>query len=354
MSQDITLTVDYHDRACVVRRFDHATNQEQLFSEVLTTAQDIKNLVDQTRRDAGRKGRVTWIQESTTGWARVKDLLGERVEFRLANVLQMPLPPKGRRRKTDKVDTERMQREHLSDRLPLAHQPTPELRQLRRLVACREDLVNRRTALRNWINRYLAHETWADRTGLWSSKGQARLKALIKGLPHTDQVVLGQKLEQLEHVEQQLIQVVNEMTVAYHSSPEARQVDAIRGIGLVSAVSIVARIGPVERFRRAEELISLAGLAPGVQSSDRTRRDGHIGGGGTDRHLRHYLIEATVWARHLPRYKPTYERVAKRRGPKVGRLVVARMLLRSIYKVLKEGVAFDPGVAQPEEVSRPC
>src|ERR1019366_8813343 len=97
-------------------------------------------------------------------------------------------------------------------------------------------------------------------------------------------------------------------------------------IGVVSAVSIVARIGPVERFRNADHLIGFAGLAPGIQESDQTRRNGRIGGGGTDRHLRHYLIEATVWARKIPRYQGTYERVKKRRGPKVGRIVVARML----------------------------
>jgi transposase len=78
----------------------------------------------------------------------------------LANVLQMPLPPKARRRKTDKVDTARLQREFLTGTLPLAHQPPPWWRQVRRLVGHRENLVNRRTALRNWINRYLAHETW--------------------------------------------------------------------------------------------------------------------------------------------------------------------------------------------------
>ena len=45
--------------------------------------------------------------------------------------------------------------------------------------------------------------------------------------------------------------------------------------------------------------------------------------------------------------KRAYERVTKRRGSKVGRLVVARMLLRSIYKILKEGVAFDAGALTP-------
>jgi hypothetical protein len=65
-------------------------------------------------------------------------------------------------------------------------------------------------------------------------------------------------------------------------------------------------------------LIGFAGLAPGVEQSDRTRRDGHIGGGGTDKHLRHYVIEATIWARELPRYKATYQRIAQRKGPRGG------------------------------------
>jgi transposase len=197
--------------------------------------------------------------------------------------------------------------------------------------------------VRNWIDRYLAHETWVDRTGTWSPKGQERLRALLGGLPDTDRVIIEQKLAELARLEEQLGVALEGLLSAYHDSAEARRLDAILGIDIVSAISIVARIGPVERFAGAEALIAFAGLAPGVQQSDRTRRDGRIGGGGTDRHLRHYLIEATVWARKLPRYQPTYERVKKRRGPKVGRLVVARMLVRSIYKVLKDGVAFDPG-----------
>jgi transposase len=345
MSQDITLTTDYHDRACVIRRYDHAPHREQLFCNVPTTAQDLQRIVSEARRDAGANGRVTWIQESTTGWARVKDLLGSQVEFQLANVLQMPLPPKARRRKTDKVDTARMQREYLAGNLPLAHQPPLECRVLRRLVAHREGLVSRRTAVRNWINRYLAHETWFDRTGLWSAKGQRRLLALLQSLPATDALVIAQKLGELDLLEGQLAVILGELLKAYHASPEAQRVDAIRGIGVVAAVSIVARIGPVERFGSAEQLIAFAGLAPGIQESDRTRRDGHVGGGGTDTHLRHYLIEATVWARSVPRYKATYDRIHKKRGAKVGRLVVARMLLRSIYTILKQGVEFDPLVA---------
>src|SRR5438128_3435617 len=251
MSQDITLTVDYHDRACVIRRYDHATRREQLLTEVLTTKEELLRVVDQARRDVGRHGCVTWIQESTTGWARVKELLGTRVKFQLANVLQMPLPPKARRRKTDKVDTARIQREHLAGNLPLAYQPPPECRQLRRVVAYREGLVNRRTALRNWINRYLAHETWYDRTGLWSPKGQRRLRAFLEKLPRRDAMVIGQKLDELARLEEQWDVALTELLAAYQASPEAKRLDAIRGIDVISAVSIVARICPVERLNSA-------------------------------------------------------------------------------------------------------
>ena len=66
-----------------------------------------------------------------------------------------------------------------------------------------------------------------------------------------------------------------------------------------------------------------------------------IGTGGTDKHLRHYLTEATFWARRGPRYRTTYERMLDRRGPKIARVVVARMMLRSIHKMLRAQVRFN-------------
>ena len=341
MNKDIILTVDYHDENSVIRQRYERTGAEHLLS-VPSTAQALLAVAEQALAVARRRrGRVVWIQESTTGWARVGALLGERVTFLLANVVQMPLPPKAKRRKTDRLDTARIQREYLNGELPLAHQPSAWWRQVRRLVCLRENLVKRRTALRNWINRYLAHETWESRANLWSAKGQVRLRSLLQRLPGWDGAITEQKLDELDRLAEQLSWVEVRLHEVYRTWPEAQRVDAVRGIGVIAATSIVARIGPIERFGNAEQLIAYAGLAPGVRQSDETRRHGRIGGGGTDKHLRHYLIEATVWARQLPRYRQTYERVARRRGNKIGRLVVARLLLRSIYKVLRDGVAFD-------------
>ena len=341
-TKDIVLAVDYHEKNLVVRMYDLAVNREEIV-RTKTTAEAIEAMVAAAaRRAGGRGGRVVWVMESTTGWARVKELLGKRADFVLANVLQMPLPPKARRRKTDKVDTGRLLREYLNGRLPLAYQPPPDLRRLRRLVAARESLVSRQTALRNWIDRYLAHETWAPRKGLWSGRGICRLRRFTERQDEPDRTVLSVKLDELAEVGSHLDRLVEQIEGVCAAWLEARRLDEIFGIGAVSAVSILARIGDIERFRNAEQLIAFAGLAPGIRQSDSTSRDGHVGGGGTDKHLRHYLIEASLWAPKIPRYRETYERARRRRGKKIARLVVARLLLRSIYKMLRDGVRFDP------------
>jgi transposase len=117
-------------------------------------------------------------------------------------------------------------------------------------------------------------------------------------------------------------------------------VDQVRGIGMVTAVSILAHIGPIERFPAAENLISYAGLAPGHRRSDRTAHNGRIGGGGTDSHLRYLLIESMHWVCQIPRYRDAYERASAKHGKNIARIIVARMLLRSIFKMLKDKVWF--------------
>lgn len=347
MYQNIILTTDYHDENCVIRWFDEGSGKEEVH-KIATDAKLLSDLVARAEAVAKPRGaQVVWIQESTTGWARVEALFGRRVVFHLANVVQMPLPPKARRRKTDKIDTARLQREYRNGELPLAHRPPAWWRQVRRLVALRENLVSRRTALRNWLTRYLAHETWEDRTGLWSQKGRLRWQRLAESAPRWDRMVCETKLQELDQLGVRLKEVQAAMHGVYQQWPQAQRLDGIYGIDVIAATSIMARIGPIGRFAKPEQLIAYAGLAPGVHQSDGTRHHGRIGGGGTDRHLRHYLIEATVWARQIPRYRAAYERTSKRRGNKIGRLVVARMLLRSIWRMLRKGERFIPTAPKP-------
>jgi transposase len=277
--------------------------------------------------------------ESTTGWARVKKLISSPVQFVMANVHQMPLPPKAYRRKSDKIDTGRILREFLNGSLPQSHQPVARWREIRRLVDSRQDIVERQTAVKNWISHFLHHETWEDREGLWTKNGLNRLRSLK--LLAGDRMVLDLKLQELDQLSQRRYQMEAAMQSVYDQWPEAQWVDEVRGIGMVTAVSILAHIGSIERFPTAEDLISYAVLAPGHRQSDQTARNGKIGGGGTDSHLRYLLIESMQWVCQIPRYGPAFERAVARHGTNIARIIVARMLLRSIFKMLKDKVRFN-------------
>lgn len=271
---DIILAVDYHDKTITARWFNCNTGEERIV-KMDTTQQQICQFIDTAVSEAAQVGgRVIWIMESTTGWARVKQLIGAKASCIVANVLQMPLPPKAYRRKTDKIDTGRMLREYLNGSLPYAYQPSLSLRRVRRLVAIRENMVSRRTALRNWIGRYLAHETWETRTGLWSNIGMRRLKKIAISVREPDKTVLTIKLTELEQLEVSLTTIEESIIRIYKHWRQAQWLAQIHGIAKISAVSILARIWPIKRFASAEELISYAGLAPGIRESDQTLREG--------------------------------------------------------------------------------
>jgi len=338
--KDIVLVADYHAENIVFRSFNEATGQEQT-GRYATGRDAILRHVAEATAALTPGGSVVWIMESTTGWARVKELLAGKVTFILANVLQMPLPPKARRKKTDSIDTGRLLREYLAGKLPQSFTPDRWWREVRRLVDFRQDLVERATALKNQISSLLSHETWTQRENLWSGPGLRRLAAAE--LSPGDRARVALKREELELLEQQRTTIEQAMADVYREWPEAQWVDEIRGIGMITAVSVLAHIGPIARFATADDLIGYAGLAPGTSQSDATTHHGRIGGGGTDTHLRYLLIEAATWLCQIPRYQETYERIVQRRGRRIGRIVVARLVLRSIHKMLTAKIRFNPG-----------
>jgi transposase len=124
------------------------------------------------------------------------------------------------------------------------------------------------------------------------------------------------------------------------------------GIGLITAMVILAAVGDISRFEHAKNLTGYAGLGTFVHDSGQTHRHGGIskyilseaeGRGRAD--LRQAMVEAAwVAARTHPRWKAEYERLAKYTLSKVeGRMpankaivAVARKLLVVVWHVLHD------------------
>ena len=86
--KDIVLVVDYHDKDLEFRHFDADSGEQRTFGRP-RQALVITSVVNEARSVAEpRGGQVVWIMESTTGWARLQQIVDADAVFQLVNVLQ--------------------------------------------------------------------------------------------------------------------------------------------------------------------------------------------------------------------------------------------------------------------------
>ena len=73
---------------------------------------------------------------------------------------------------------------------------------------------------------------------------------------------------------------------------------SLRGVGLITAVTVLAELGDISRFDNAWQLMSFVGLVPGECSSGSKRRQTGITKTG-NAHVRRVLVEA-AWSYRFP------------------------------------------------------
>jgi transposase len=121
------------------------------------------------------------------------------------------------------------------------------------------------------------------------------------------------------------------------AKPDARvqALQALPGIGPITAMTLVAEIGDVSRFPSAHKLCAWAGLTPAVRNSDRKVRHGHTTKQGSP-WVRFVLEGAAQRAKTRPPLARFYAECAARRGRHVATVAVARKLLARCFHVLTD------------------
>jgi transposase len=101
----------------------------------------------------------------------------------------------------------------------------------------------------------------------------------------------------------------------------------VPGVGPITALSLIAVIGEVDRFPSSRQLVGYLGLDPRVrQSADRPARTGHISRAG-QAHARGLLVEAAHTAIRTPGpLRAFHARIKARRGAQVALCATARKL----------------------------
>ena len=108
-------------------------------------------------------------------------------------------------------------------------------------------------------------------------------------------------------------------------------------MGALTALAFVLIIGKAERFGSGKQVASYLGLVPLEESSGNRRRLGHITKQGSSV-LRFLLVEAAqVTVRSVPEWRSKYLHLIMRRGRKIAKVAMARLLAVRLYWMMRQG-----------------
>jgi transposase len=106
--------------------------------------------------------------------------------------------------------------------------------------------------------------------------------------------------EQAESRRKELDEQIAELIPHWSLAPIVEALQALKGIGLIVAVALVAEIGDFMRFANPRQLMAYLGLVPGERSSGKSIRPGGITKSGNIT-LRSLLFEAAWCYRNSPK-----------------------------------------------------
>jgi len=280
--------------------------------------------------EAGRRGEVRFLGEVDTGEAATRKLVAglaarygkltfcyeagptgyglQRLIESLGHTCILVAPSLVPKKAGDRVKTNRRDAEGLAKLLRAGeltsvwvpdarHEAMRELTRAR--DAARADLTRKRQQVSSMLLRmgryYPGIKTWGARHRAWL----ANLK-----LDHVEQRFA---LEELLLAERQageriarLEQAIRGAVADWSLASIVPALMAMRGIDLVSAVTILAEIGDLSRFASPRQLMAYLGLVPTERSTGESVKRGSITKAGNGR-ARRVLVEAAWAYRHPPR-----------------------------------------------------
>ena len=240
--------------------------------------------------------------------------------------------------KTDAIDAAVLARLYAGNFLPEVWIPDQRTLALRRQVARRNQVVRQRVRLKTIVQSILhAHLVpQCPHADLFGHKGRAWLTA--QHLPEDEREAVERHMREYDRAGEDLRVVERELARGALADASVKRLMTIPGIDMVVAVGLTAATGPIERFKKPDQLVSYIGLNPSVrQSGEGPARHGRITKQGRT-HARTMLVEAAWQAVRGPGpLRAFYQRVSARRGNHVAAVAVARKLAVIVWHLLTKG-----------------
>ncbi|HJG30693.1 MAG TPA: IS110 family transposase [Collinsella ihuae] len=289
MSNSISIGVDVHAGKNCVFALDRDTGE----ALEATLSGDPAELVRWIGEN-GLSGGTCCYEAGPTGFGLARALAAAGIRCVVAATSK--LPRRSDRRKNDRVDAEWLARMHAAGSVRAVRVPTEREESLRHLSRLRGEVARDLRAARQRVASFLllTGTRYALTKRRWT-KTFRRWAAALEFAQPADTFVFRQKLAAVYRLEERLAEVEAEIARAVASSPglaeRMARLECIRGIGRVTAFSLVCEVCDFRRFRNGSALASYIGLVPSESSTGSRTRRGGISKTGSS-HLRRALVEA--------------------------------------------------------------
>jgi transposase len=226
----------------------------------------------------------------------------------------------GSRVKTDRIDARNLARLHRAGELTSVRVPTAAEEAARDLIRVREEVkCDRRIArqrIRSFLLRYgkrypAGPDRWSQRFEVWARSVTFEEPLATEAFRN----LLGAYFVR----DAQLAEMgrgIEELATEEPFATGVTRLSALRGIGVLSAMTILAETCDFARFGDAKSYMGFTGLTPSEHSSGASRHQGSITKTG-NRHVRRVLVESAWAYRHAPAVRGKLKERLEGQGPEI-------------------------------------
>jgi transposase len=221
------------------------------------------------------------------------------------------------------------------------------------LHRARQGFVTARTAQSNQLRGLLTEFGIVMPKGISSLKRQMPeiLENAENGLPNASRELFARLYAHFKELDRQVGELERQIKICHRENPTSRRLEAIPGIGPLSASALTASIGDAKAFRNGRQLAAWLGLTPRQHSSGGKEQLLGISKRG-DTYLRTLLIHGArsvllSLKQHAGQTNGWLARLFARRNANIAAVALANKNARIVWALLAHERNYDAAYAAP-------
>ena len=307
MSQVLYVGLDVHKESIVAATAAAGDQPADLYGKIGGTLDALDKLIKKLSKP-GLELRFVY-EAGPCGYVIYRHLTKRK--FHCQVIAPSLIPTKASDRvKTDRRDARQLARLFRAGELTAIYVPDEEDEAVRDLVRARDrammDQCKARLRLKAFLlrlgHRYLGKGNW--------SEAHLRYLSSLRFAHAGQQIAFQEYLEAVTVASERLQRLSKALEAALPSwkrQPVVRALMCLRGVALLSAMTLVAEAGDLTRFDSPSQLMSYFGLTPSEYSSGEKRHQGGITKAGNGA-CRRALVETAQHYRVAPRVTPAMQK----------------------------------------------